>query len=271
MTFWKDTFRRRGKADAVGALRERLERFRELVDKNNHVLELIADAGEKLGGEYIFDIQYLRTFARELETAVHGVISSLNAITGNRYPKLLDTFETISADIQAALESREVAPKTSLVVPLKQVDEELSQAVGEKMARLAEISNKGLCRVPDGFVVSAYACQRFLEAAAIEPSVREWFGSGETIDEALLGRRSAQLQDRIRSTDLPKDIVRAIRRAVAGLKKSSSCSSLAIRSSALGEDGNRASPGNTRPSWGLLPTRFPPPTKKWSRASMQPV
>jgi len=257
VTFWKDTFRRRGKADAVGALRERLEQFRELVNKNNQVLELIADAGEKLGGEYIFDIQYLRTLARELESAVHGVISSLNAITGNRYPKLLDNLETISADIQAALESREIAPKTSLAVPFKQVDEELSHAVGEKMARLAEISNKGLCRVPDGFVVSAYACQRFLEAADIEPNVREWFDSGEPIDEALLASRSAQLQDRIRRTDLPKDIVRAIRRAVASLRKRSSCSSLAIRSSALGEDGELSFAGQYRTLLGVAPNRVP--------------
>ena len=80
------------------------------------------------------------------------------------------------------MESREVAPETSLVVPLKQVDEELSQAVGEKMARLAEISNKGLCRVPDGFVVSAYAFQRFLEAAAMNrvPGSRSAVGKPST-------------------------------------------------------------------------------------------
>ena len=257
MTFWRNTFRRRGKANAVGALRERLERFRELVDKNNQVLELIADAGEKLGGEYIFDIQYLRTFARDLETAVRGVISSLDSITGNRYPKLLNTLESINADIQAALESREVVPKARLVIPLGDIDEEFSRTVGDKMARLAEISSKGLCRVPDGFVISAYACQRLLETAEIEPIITEWFDRGEPVDESLLATRSKQLQDRIRDTDLPKDILRAIRRAVAHLRKRGSCSSLAIRSSALGEDGELSFAGQYRTFLGVAPDRVP--------------
>jgi len=257
VTSWKDTFRRREKAHAVEALRERLGQFRELVDKNNQVLELIADAGEKLGGEYIFDIQYLRTFAGEIETAVRGVISSLNAVTGNRYPKLWNTLESISAEINAALESRSFVPKASLAIPLEQVDEELSHTVGEKMARLAEIRRIGLCRVPDGFVVSAYACQRFLEAAGVEPIIAEWFDHRETIDEATLARGSAQLQDRIHGAALPKDIARAIRRAVARLRKGRSCSSLAIRSSALGEDGELSFAGQFQTLLGVAPDQVP--------------
>ena len=116
-----------------------------------------------------------------------------------------------------------------------------------------EINNKVGCRVPDGFVVSAYACQRFLEAAGIEASVRQWFDGREAIDDALIAECSAQLQDRIRSTDLPKDMVRAIRRRVARVKKSGSCPSLAIRSSALGEDGELSFAGQYRSVLGVAP------------------
>jgi pyruvate,water dikinase len=257
VTSWKNTFRWRGKADPVGALQDRLERFRELVNQNNQVLELIADAGEKLGGEYIFDIQYLRTFAQELEAAVRGVISNLNAVTGNRYPKLLENLETISADIQAVVEARGVVPKASLVIPLEEVGEEISQVVGQKMARLGEISDKGCCRVPDGFVVSTYACQRFLETAGIEATIREWFDRQGPIDDAMIAERSAQLQDRIRRADLPKDLARAIRRKVARLKKSGSCPALAVRSSAIGEDGELSFAGQYQTILGVVPDQVP--------------
>jgi hypothetical protein len=50
--------RHRG-VDAVRLLQEKHQRFREVIDENNRVLELIADAEEKLSGEYIFDRQYL--------------------------------------------------------------------------------------------------------------------------------------------------------------------------------------------------------------------
>jgi hypothetical protein len=48
-----------GGKDSVERLRERLGRFRELVQKNDRALALMAEAGEKLGGEYLFDQKYL--------------------------------------------------------------------------------------------------------------------------------------------------------------------------------------------------------------------
>jgi pyruvate,water dikinase len=253
VNFWKTAFQRLWKPDAVGVLRERLEKFRELVDKNNQVLDLIADAGEKLGGEYIFDIQYLRTLARDLDAAVRSVIYTLNAITDDRYPQLLGIVETIEAQIQAVLESREVAPKASLVIPMEQVDEELSDTVGEKMARLGEIRKTLSCRVPDGFVVSAYACQRFLEEAEIEPTIGEWPDPETQLAEAAIAERSARLQQQVLGTDLPNDLARAIRREVSNLKKNNSCRSLAIRSSALGEDGELSFAGQYRTVLGVPP------------------
>ena len=253
MRFWKTAFHWSRKADAVQVLRERLEEFRELVDKNNQVLDLIADAGEKLGGEYIFDIQYLRTLARELGLAVRGVIDTLNAITGDRYPQLLNTVETIQNQIQAVLESRDVVPKADFVISMDQAAEELSDTVGEKMARLGQIRKMLCCRIPDGFVISTYACQRFLEAAGIEPRIEEWFTEREQLGGSAIADRSARLQQQVLNTDLPKELSRAIRRQVRSLKKSSSCRSLAIRSSALGEDGELSFAGQYRSILGVPP------------------
>ena len=70
--------RRRG--EDAETLRARYERFQHLISGNNKVLELIADAGEKSGGDYLFDNHYLEWLAKELEQAAEGVVYDLNRL-----------------------------------------------------------------------------------------------------------------------------------------------------------------------------------------------
>ena len=246
MSFWEKIFGGQRRERAVDRLRMKLERFRELVEKNNEVLELIADAGEKLGGEYIFDFQYLKTLARQLAAAMHGVVDSLNDITSDDFPELEATLESIEWEIQAILDSRLVTPRSELVIPLQQVGEDLVETAGEKMARLGEIRKRLGCPVPDGFVISAYACQKFLGDLGIDQSMEDWK------DESLAGRAS-EFQERILKADLPRNLARAIRGGLAGLKKRTACRRLAVRSSALGEDGEVSYAGQYRTVLGVEP------------------
>ena len=151
MTWWENIFPGRPKADSFEEIRRKLEAFRELQMENNRTLELIAQAEEMLGGEFIFDRQSLKVLARGLEDAVRGVVTSLNEITDNRYPELWPAMERAKADVQAVLESRIVAASTDYVIPLEEVDTSLADAVGEKMARLGEISKRLGCCTPAGF------------------------------------------------------------------------------------------------------------------------
>jgi pyruvate, water dikinase len=255
LSLWKKIFRR-GRGDrSIARLREKLDRFRELVEKNNEVLELIADAGEKLGGEYIFDFQYLKTLDRQLAGAMRGIVGSLNVITGDRYPALVTTLDAIERDIQAVLESRMVTPESDLAIPMNRVGEDLVESVGEKMARLGEISQRLGCSVPDGFVISAYACQLFLKELAIDRSIEAWTQRPESIADEFLAQQASDFRERILKADLPKGLARAIRGGLTGLKKKGTCHQLAVRSSALGEDGEVNYAGQYRTVLGVSPDR----------------
>ena len=35
--------------------------FKEIIDSNNRALDIITDLGEKLGGDYLFDIIYIKS------------------------------------------------------------------------------------------------------------------------------------------------------------------------------------------------------------------
>jgi len=122
--------------------------FHELQADNNRALELIAEAEEMLGGEFIFDRQSLKVLARDLEDAVGSVVDNLNRITGHRYPGLRPVMERVRAEIQAMLESRIVAASTDYLIPFEKVDANLADAVGEKMARLGEMGKRFDCHLP---------------------------------------------------------------------------------------------------------------------------
>lgn len=234
-------FRRKRKSGSVESLRRRLQSFRSLVDGNNRVLELIADAGEMLGGEYVFDVQYLRSLAERFEEAVRGVVDDLDILTDYHYRDLAQAYDRIRAEIRDILEYRTSVPVTELVLPLAEIDSDAADAVGEKMARLGEIDKRLQCPVPDGFAVTAFACRRFLQQDALAPLVEEWRAAAEK-DGKSAGREAAErLQTAILRAPIPADLERAIGRAAADVRKRTGCELFAVRSSALGEDGPRAS------------------------------
>jgi pyruvate,water dikinase len=244
---------RRRRQGTVSLLRERLDRFRDLVEKNNQVLELIAESGEMLGGEFVFDSQYMRTLAREVRTACQAVVDDLNAITDGRYPELVETLNRIAAEVDAILESRIIVAPTDLVIPLKRMDDPMVDTVGAKMARLGAIRRRLGLRVPDGFGVTTYACQVFLQDNGIIDEMEALFSSAGPISGEVLAERSARLQKRVREARLPRELAREIDRGVRSICRHTGCKTVAVRSSALGEDGELSFAGQFRTVLGVPP------------------
>ncbi len=236
-SIWRRVTGKRRPEETVEAVRRRIEGLRDLVDKNNEVLELIAKAGELLGGEYVFDRNTLATLAQELESATRAVVFDLNAITGDRYPELVDALKRADASVRATLESRLFVPEADVVLPLEEVGEELVDTVGEKMARIGSLKKLEGCRVPEGFVITAYANQLLLERAGVVPVIERWRAGSAAEREAGLAALSGEIRARLEAAELPKEISRAVRRALEELRRKDGDRSFAVRSSAIGEDG----------------------------------
>ena len=240
--------------DSVAAVRRRIEGLRGLVDGNNHVLELIAKAGEMLGGEYVFDRNSLAAMAEELDAAARSVVFDLNAITGDRYPELVDAVERVGASVRATLESRPFVPEGEVVVPLDGIGEELAEAVGEKMARLGSLRKHACCRVPEGFAITASACRLYLERADVPAVAERWRRQGRAGEPADPGGLSAELQARLKAAPVPREIARAVRVALRGLGRTAPGARFAVRSSALGEDGELSFAGQYATRLGVDPS-----------------
>lgn len=109
--------------------------------------------------------------------------------------------------------------------------------VGGKGANLGELTSLGI-PVPPGFVVTASAFQQVLEAAALQPMLRERLGALDVDDTAALKDAAADLQARVAAAEIPDDLRQAVLRAYTELAERCETSQpfVAVRSSATAED-----------------------------------
>ena len=69
--------------------------FQRILGLNNQVLDLIAGMGTKLGGNYVFDRQYIRSTCDQLADMVYKLIYSLDAMAPGKYLALYEVFRSI--------------------------------------------------------------------------------------------------------------------------------------------------------------------------------
>ena len=70
--------------------------FQALLSANNQVLSLMADMEEKLSGDYLFDLQYIRAAVSQLHQKTRQLVDALNGLGGNRYQGLSEALDRIS-------------------------------------------------------------------------------------------------------------------------------------------------------------------------------
>ena len=237
MLSWLRRFRKTRKTQSVASLRLKIERFRELLRENNRVLDLIADADEKLGGDFLFDTAFITDLAHDLEDSASRVVRDLNFITENRHLALSSAYEKIRVRVGDLMAARIAVPNAPYILPIESVDCDSADSVGEKMACLGEIGRRLHFRIPPGFIITSQAFKRFSERARLEEKIRLLYardpGGMPTPSEV-----ESSLGKTISSTRLPEDLRKAIVRAVSvQTKRAGKGVSFAVRSSALGEDG----------------------------------
>jgi len=126
-------------------------RFRQVLDSHNRAVEVIADMGDKLGGDYLFDINYIKKAYSELSGAVYSSMQNFDVLTKNKYLKLHDVFEGIDNQIKRVI--YDVPASTELVIFYDNIAWNMSSDVGGKNSNLAEVKNYLKLNVPEGFEI----------------------------------------------------------------------------------------------------------------------
>lgn len=109
-------------------------------------------------------------------------------------------------------------------------------AVGGKGGSLGELARAGI-PIPDGFIVTTSAFNRFLQAMDPDASIRSAISALDVQDYDAVKSLSADIRRRIEDVELPRTLHDAIARACGELGETP----LAVRSSATSEDSEDAS------------------------------
>jgi pyruvate,water dikinase len=208
-------------------------RFREVLDDNNRALEIITDMGDTLGGDYLFDIQYVKQSYADLHAAVGDSLRDFDLLTHGRYPKLREKFREIDEGIRHVIDETVIAAK-DLVVFYENVTGDRVRDIGGKNSNLAEIKNVLKLNVPDAFAVTNRAFDAFMGHNRIFEKIQ----LPQNNDPAP-GASLHEVHELILHGEMPPDLHRAIDKAVNKIR--SRCKgkcSLAVRSSAGEEDGD---------------------------------
>jgi len=103
------------------ALAKKYANFQRLLAANNAVLALMADMEEKLSGDFLFDLQYIRANVAQLAAETAALVEALNILGDHRYQGLTASFRRIIGKVEEVLEQRREIPKAPLTIPFEQI------------------------------------------------------------------------------------------------------------------------------------------------------
>lgn len=215
----------------------RYHNFKLLLKANTQALEAMAQVEEALQGATTFGFSFIRSRMTQLSVHVFSMVRHLNALAPDRYPALMDSFEAIRGRIEADMPVMPPHVEGRLTANLGEIDRNDSEECGGKMAHLGELRNNMGLAVPDGFVITATACHRFLEETGLADEIDrliQAFPPHTSSDMQILSARIAKL---VVDAPLPEPIRQGLDAEYTALcRRVGGTPNLAVRSSALGED-----------------------------------
>lgn len=209
--------------------------FKEILMLNNRVLELIADTNNKLSGDYIFDRHFIQTTTQDICDMVEKMIFGLDSLGQQRYRELHTIFLRIREEIEDELLARKRKISTRFIIPYSRITRDMGSEVGGKNFNIAEVRNVLKMQVPDGFAITSSAYHAVIEYNDLLPLIKricaEWHDGKCSSAEA-----SQKIRRHMRNAVLPKKLRRDFRNALEKILHQPT-DRMALRSSALGEDG----------------------------------
>lgn len=158
------------------------KKFRCILERNIRILELMADMGDKLSGEYVYDRQYIHTITEELNNLLRQHISNLGDLEQHKNTELLNSFERIHNRIREEISGNHSVSEISFTRFPEELSTESNHALselGNENIIMGEIINILKLPVPDGFFVTTRVFSDFMEYNGLIPHARECFSLSE--------------------------------------------------------------------------------------------
>ncbi len=216
--------------------KQRYASFRTLLTANNNALQAMAELEKIYYGQESYRMADIRSRITTVLTNVYKMIFNLMAMAPGRYSALEKTFEKISGEIGAIVDSVPQYADGPLVYDLQDISGKNRDQVGGKMANLGEIAGLPALTVPPGFVMSASATRRFISPQLLT-EINRLLQVLEPENMQSYYKGCEEIQRAVMNSPLPPELEEILMSGYGRLEEQSSAHCrVALRSSALGED-----------------------------------
>jgi pyruvate, water dikinase len=211
--------------------------FKSLLRLNERALAILSLMEQAPLQSRPFGMPFIRGHITSLSIHVYKIIQELNQLADHRYPELFDTFQRIQQSVQTVLAPPDEEPSGPFIRFIDDLSKDDAEKTGRKMAVLGEIKSHVYPQVPDGFVMTIRADQRFTAHNRLDQEINQIFQSYEPDDLPQLLEASGKIQQLILDAPLPPEVAEALGEGCRELAlRHGKGLVLAVRSSAIGED-----------------------------------
>lgn len=240
---WKAQRDEPSRDEIASAFRFRYTCFKDLLDSNSQLLNIITDLEGKLKGHQVFGMSYVRSQAARAAFHAFRMIKSLDVLSGHRYPAFYEVLDRINAGIKERLGERKEIPVTEWVLPYFRVTKEMVDWVGGKSAHLGEVLNQVGLPIPAGFAITTRAFEAFLAHNDLVDEINKKKMELDPQEPQTLNAVSEDIRKLITTAQVPpalKEAILSAYRQMAREVKDSEAGAgplrVSLRSSAIGED-----------------------------------
>lgn len=253
--------------------------FKELLAANSELLGILSDMEEKLKGNHIFGASYIKSQANRSLMHSFKMVKNINVLSRNKHAELYEVLGRLNQNIRAILNDKKETEQPLYIIPYKDILKKDTDLVGGKSANLGEIQNCLNIPVPEGFAITTRAFNHFLDNNNLRDEIHkrknlidvDGINTPEDTDNLeLLNRLSSEIIELIQSKPVPDDMLKDMKSACKSIwgdnntqKESinevgqeNSAIRLAMRSSAIGEDGDLSFAGQYLTLLNVIPDQI---------------
>jgi pyruvate,water dikinase len=228
-----------GNPSEMNALfRFRYTLFKELLVANSELLTVLSDMDEKLKGESVFGLSYISNQVNKSLKHAFQMVKCLNVMSGGKYRELYTALEGINERIKTIVDERKADQAPHAVMFYDQIYLKDADWAGGKNANLGEIKNCLHIPVPEGFAITTKGFHTFFEENNLKEEIIKQKNLIYVNEFDLLNSLSAETLQLVRSKPLPPELEQDIHAACNVLWGADQEVLVAMRSSAVGEDGD---------------------------------
>ena len=247
---------------AVKSFRKRYARFRKLVDANTALGELMTNMEHKLNGKSLFGSVYLRGSVKSALDLTNRMVLSLQGMRAIQYDGLSEAFEQIAARLHPFLpQQQERAASDSdagmpLTLDIRDAHAGMIDIVGGKCDNLGEMYARARVPVPRGFAVTLRAFRLFMAHDGLHERITAMLGKIEPEQREDFAKVLSEICALIEAAPLPPELALALEESVTR-RFGAEDVRLAVRSSALSEDGDKSFAGQFLSELGVARADLP--------------